>query len=78
MKAYEVKKDQAEIARGRVMMAVEGCPAAVERITAELEMNGYNSTKCSDIGDKDGEVIEYFMIARCDKQDFMATYKAAK
>lgn len=78
MKAYEVKKGDVEIARGRVMMAVEGAPEQVERITAELEINGYRSTKCSDVGDKDGEIIEYFMISRSDKKDFMDTYKSSK
>jgi len=77
-KAYEVKKGDAEIKRGLVMMAIEGPSELVETISKALEAEGYASTKCSDEGDNDGEIIEYFMISRTNKADFMHTYKTAK
>ena len=78
MKAYEVKKGDVEIQRGRVMMAIEGAEDAVATLTKAMSFNGYASTQCAEYGDKDGEIIEYFMIARTDKADFMSTYKANK
>jgi hypothetical protein len=78
MKAYEVKKGQAEIPHGRVMMAVEGIASHVEAIASMMAVDGYQSTQCSDMGDNEGEVVEYFMIARTDKVDFMNTYKTHK
>lgn len=78
MKAYEISKNEADIPRGRVMMAVEGLEDSVAAIVKEMELAGYPSTQCADVGDNDGEIIEYFMIARANKADFMNNYKAAK
>ena len=78
MKAYEVSKNNAGIHRGRVMMAIEGKAYSVELLSNAMVDNGFPSTQCADIGDKDGEIIEYFMISRADKKDFMNTYKANK
>lgn len=77
MKAYEVRKDDCA-KRGRIIMAVEGPELAVEAIVSVLDNAGYLSTKCNDAGDSDGEVIEYFVINRSDKSDFMRTYKTSK
>jgi hypothetical protein len=78
MRAYEITKGFADIPRGRVMMAIEGHADSVELLSEAMVANGYPSTQCADIGDKDGEIIEYFMIARADKKDFMNTYKSNK
>jgi hypothetical protein len=78
MKAFEVSKNNADIPRGRVIMAIEGNAYSVELLSKTMVDNGFPSTQCADIGDKDGEIIEYFMIARADKKDFMNTYKANK
>ncbi len=78
MKAYEITKGTAEIARGRVMMAIEGEESKVAQIVEAMQNEGYYSTQCADIGDKDGEIIEYFIIARNDKKDFVQTYKSFK
>jgi len=78
MKAYEIKKGEADIPRGRVMMAIEGAENAVAAIVGAMRKEGYYSTQCADVGDADGEIVEYFMIARADKSDFMSTYKLHK
>ena len=78
MKAYEVIKNGADIPRGRVMMAIEGNAYSVELMSTAMVNNGFPSTNCADIGDKNGEIIEYFIIARADKNDFMNTYKLNK
>jgi hypothetical protein len=59
-------------------MAVEGSELAVEAIASVLDNAGYPSTRCNDTGDNDGDVIEYFVISRSDKSDFMRTYKTSK
>lgn len=78
MKAYEVSKNGADIPRGRVMIAIEGNAYSLEFISKAMACNGYPSTQCADIGDKEGTIIEYFMIARTDKKDFMNKYKLNK
>lgn len=78
MKAYEVPKGEAAIKRGRVMMAVEGPDERVAKVAAHLKNAGYPSTNCSERGDKDGEIVESFMIDRADKPDFLACYNSAK
>lgn len=78
MKAYEISKNEADIPRGRVLMAIEGVELAVEAIVKAMASEGYLSTKCAEFGDKDGEIIEYFVIGRSSKADFMATYKNFK
>jgi hypothetical protein len=78
MKAYEITKGTAEIARGRVMMAIEGKESKVAQIVEAMQSEGYYSTQCADMGDKDGDIIEYFIIARNDKKDFVETYKSFK
>jgi len=76
MRAFEVKKGEVEIKRGRVMMAIEGDANKVDAIAKELENAGYPSTKCSEYND--GNLCEFFMISRSHKADFMVEFKAAK
>ena len=78
MKSYEITKGTTDITRGRVMMAIEGEETKVAQIVEAMKNEGYYSTQCADIGDKDGEIIEYFMIDRNDKKDFVQTYKSFK
>jgi len=78
VRAYEITKGFADIPRGRVMMAIEGNAYSVELLSKTMVDKGFPSTQCADIGDKEGEIIEYFMIARADKKDFMNTYKSNK
>jgi hypothetical protein len=59
-------------------MAIEGNAYSVELISKAMVDNGFPSTQCADIGDKDGEIIEYFMISRANKKDFMNIYKTNK
>lgn len=78
MKAYEVKKGDVEMDRGRIMMAIEGEQHCVEQIVEAMKSEGYYSTQCSEYGDKDGDMIEYFIIGRGNKNDFVQTYKSFK
>lgn len=78
MKAYEVKKGEADIERSHVMMAIEGTEAKVEEIVKLMQAEGFYSTQCSEYGDNDGDIIEYFMISRADKKDFLSSYKSFK
>jgi hypothetical protein len=78
MKAYEITKQAADIQRGRVLMAIEGEASAVEIMSGLLSADGYTSTQCAEIGDKEGEIIEFFVISRSDKSDFMQVYKSLK
>jgi hypothetical protein len=78
MKAYEVSKHGADIPRGRVLMAIEGGADAVEAISDALSGSGYASTNCAEVGDKEGEIVEFFVIARSDKAEFISFYKSFK
>ncbi len=78
MRAYEVPKHNSAIQRGRVMMAIEGNAYRLQLLSTAMVENGFPSTQCADTGDKDGEIIEYFIISRADKKDFMSTYKLNK
>ena len=77
MKAYEVKKGEAEIKRGRVMMAIEGEEAKVNEID-EVMAQMFGSCDVEEEGDKEGEIVVYFMIDRSEKKDFMNEYKKLK
>ena len=77
MKIFEVAKAEAEIQRGLIIIAIEGPQAKVESVSKIISQT-YPSTNCSDMGDKEGSVIDYFCINRSDKQHFVSLYKAAK
>jgi hypothetical protein len=78
MKAYEIKKSGADIQRGRVLMAIEGSADSVAIIADMLADDGYPSTQCAESGDKEGEIVEFFVISRSDKADFLQAYKLIK
>jgi hypothetical protein len=78
LRISEIKKNNADIRRGLVLMAIEGPTAQVAAIAAQLQSAGYPSTNCSEVGDNDGEMVEFFSISRADKADFTAQYKLAK
>jgi len=77
MKIFEVPKNEAEIKRGLILIGIEGSEFEVESVT-KLISKSYPSTNCSDVGDKEGYVIEYFCINRSDKSHFVNLYKTAK
>jgi hypothetical protein len=77
MKIFEVPKNEAEIKRGLILIGIEGSDFEVESVT-KLISQSYPSTNCSDVGDKEGNVIEYFCINRSDKPHFINLYKKAK
>lgn len=60
------------------MMAIEGAVEEVNRIAAQLKTADYPSTNCEELGDKDGNMVEFFMISRSNKPDFLMQYKKAK
>ena len=78
MKLTEVPKHEADIQRGKVLMALEGSTDAVEALVEALKAEGYPSTQCADVGDNEGEIIEYFVIQRQNLADFKQTYKTLK
>lgn len=81
MKAYEVPKgdrNEPGVRDGRVVMAVEGAEQALYAITQYLKDSQYLSTNCQEMGDKDGDIIEFFVISRTDKPHFMKLFKIAK
>jgi hypothetical protein len=74
MHITEVKKGEAEIKRGLVMMAIEGTREQLDTIE---KLVSYPSTQCRD--EVDGDIFaDYYMIRRNQKIDFVAEYKAAK
>jgi hypothetical protein len=74
MHTTEVKKGEAEIKRGLVMMAIEGTR---DQLDAIEQLISYPSTKCRD---KlcDDVFADYYVIRRHQKIDFVAEYKSAK
>jgi hypothetical protein len=78
MRAYEIPKNGAEIRRGLVMMAIEGAHEVIQVVRAGLESSGFPSTDCGDYGDKDGDIIEYFMVSRSDLPEFKMHFRSLK
>ncbi len=74
MRAVEVKKSDAEIQRGLVMMAIE---ATQDQLDSIENMMSYPSTKCRD-DVVDVIFADYYVIKRHEKSDFVAEYKVAK
>lgn len=77
MRAIEVKKDGADIKRGRILMAIDGPEAEVRKVEKILDLE-FTNTRCEEDGDKAGEISISYGIDRAEKVDFMAAYKAAK
>jgi hypothetical protein len=77
MKIFEVAKAEAEIRRGLILIGIEGPQAKVESVSKIISQT-YPGTNCSEMGDKEGSLIDYFCINRSDKQHFVSLYKAAK
>lgn len=78
MKIYEVKKGEADIRHGLVMMAIEGSESAIQALSIGLEYSGFSSTRCADPSDKDGWIIEYFMVRRSDLPEFKINFSVLK
>lgn len=78
MRLYEVAKQGAEIRRGLVLMALEGTERAVQGVVQGLEASGFPSTKCSEHGDKAGDMVEFFSVRRSDLAEFKAVYRSIK
>lgn len=77
MRIKEVKKGEAEINRGLVMMSVEGSLIGVESVQEILIDKGWGDTSCMDeIGD--GVFALYFIVDRCEVTTFRADFKKAK
>lgn len=78
MRLYEIAKTGAEIRRGLVMMCLEGLPEEVRAVRCALESRGYPSTECTEEGEREGEVAEFFMVRRAELGEFRWTYKDMK
>jgi hypothetical protein len=77
MKAFEVKKGQAGIEHGRVMMAIEGPEAKITAINEVLRAD-FRSCDYVEEGEREGEVAYFFMVDRSEKESFMIRWKEAK
>lgn len=77
MKAFEVKKGEAKLGHGRVMMAIEGVDAAIRVANAELRTQ-FASCEYEEEGEREGETAFFFMIDRSSVEYFMTQWKAAK
>lgn len=78
MKVYEIKKGEAEIQRGRVLMAIEGPESQIEAVEAKLVEADFDSTDCAEDGDKDGDMVIFFVVDRWDIKAFREEFKKAK
>ncbi|VGQ11584.1 hypothetical protein SB5439_04969 [Klebsiella variicola] len=79
MKVQEIKKGAADIKRGLVMMAIEGEESRCEKLAKHMyTAYGYRDTSCADEGDKEGDLVIYFVIDRDEVEHFRASFKAAK
>lgn len=78
MKCYEVKKGNDPDSYGRVMMAIEGESVRIEAAEKALVDECFISTQCAEEGDKDGDLIIFYIVDRTDVADFRAAWKKAK
>jgi len=76
VRAYEVAKDKS-FPIGRVMMCIEGDKAAIPKIEAILRKD-FGACDYQEVGQKEGEIATFFVIARSEKAEFMKNWKAAK
>ncbi len=74
MRAVEVKKSDADIPRGTVLMAIEGTN---DQLDAIEKLMSYPSTKCRDEVNEN-VFADYYVIKRCQKSDFVTEYKIIK
>ena len=78
MKLVEIKKGEADIKRGQVMMAVEGQEDQVMAMVRSLKAAGHEFSDCAEESDDGEGLVAFFMIDRRDVKAFKADYKAAK
>ncbi len=78
MNLTEIKKGDADIKRGNVMMAIEGAESKVMVMVRSLEAAGYPFTNCAEESDDGEGIVVFFVVDRRDVQQFRADYKAAK
>lgn len=78
MKSYEIKKGEADIRRGLVLMAIEGAQDEIRVVRCGLESSGFPSTDCGEYGDKEGDIVEFFMVRRSDLPEFKMHFRSLK
>lgn len=77
MRIKEIKKGQAEIERGQVLMSVEGSLEEVEAVQIILNEQGYKDSACLD--EIEDEVYAlYFVMERSEVANFKSAFKKAK
>lgn len=77
MRIKEIKKGEAEIKRGQVLMSVEGSLKDVEAVQVILKEEGYEDTACLD--EIEDEIYAlYFVMERNEVSNFKAAFKKAK
>lgn len=77
MRIKEIKKGEAEIKRGLVMMSIEGSLSEVEAMQASLKEAGWKDSDCLD--EIEDEVYAlYFVMDRDEVTGFKKSFKEAK
>lgn len=78
MNVSEIPKNGADIARGRILLAIEGLACDVQAITEGLKQQGWKYSDCEEEGERAGDLVGFWCIDRSEKQDFIADYKNEK
>ena len=78
MKVTEIKKGEADIQRGKVLMAIEGEEYKVMSVVKALKALGYEFTDCAEESECGELIVVFFVVDRLDVKAFRADYKANK
>ncbi|WP_147200795.1 hypothetical protein [Pantoea sp. CCBC3-3-1] len=76
-KAYEVRKDGAEISRGDIMMCIEGPKTFINFAEKTLDKD-YSNGGVEEEGGREGDIAVYYGMARGEKATFMQDWKELK
>ena len=78
MRCYECPKNGADIAHGKVMMAIDATPAQMKEICRLMEAEHFFDTTCQEEADREGEVSCFWMMWRDKVKDFRETWTEIK
>ena len=78
MNLTEIKKGEADIQRGKVLMAIEGEEQKVMTLVKTLKGLGYEFTDCAEESECGELIVVFFIVDRLDVKDFRVAYKANK
>lgn len=78
MNITEIKKGEADIKRGKVLMAIEGEEQKVMSVVKSLKGLGYEFTDCAEESQCGELIVVFFVVDRLDVKAFRADYRANK